>query len=589
MANQPNYAPRELQGPFAKQLSAGANVSRAPYEAQHGFTGWEGGVGAGLGVFSKFLEGVGQGRMLRALSEERNKMELLQRYNTQFNAVMQNPEILPEDKARFSQKFTAAMIPTTKAAMEAGATPEQKKKGGFLHTMGQVLNSLAGGEINSPKYDLNAINSVMAEFSNLGTDPSTTVSGRVGQAKQGINAFITDFTAQNEGRMPTPQQLGANPVVREYLGILHRYDPHATQYVNDLQQSLSKSSEEQTGLQSARNRLLQSRGTYNLQQAPPGAVGVPTALQAKLTGNAPPPTSFQADVDQLGNTPPPAVSTAPPPAQPMPQTDTIVAGKDGFAVFNADAKDSSVYVGGKKLATREFPGNEFFQPGQYVAVGNTLHKLPENSYSLDAPPATIHTEVDENGNLMQIVKDGEKSKAIPVLKYKPDGELELDAKGNPQVMKGLNKVTKSLYTDNDLNVWQIGQDGSVKQMMNPGDPTGKTPLKGRNPSRSIKDNTEAFANQYRLVKNHEATTVRVMMRNIDNIKNQIQDPMKSLSPKDIADRQKDIKNYEDQIALAHQTASDTIDFLKKSFKMDADDAANTIPGGDDFGGFHPEK
>lgn len=207
MANEQNpYGPAQLQGPFTDAINP--NVVSQPHQSPLQFNGYDTKTGAILGIASKVLAGIGQGRAQRALSKEKEQATKLQNYTATAQWIMANPDIDPAQKAKFGQDFQAALLPMVAGAAKDSGADKHPVGGAFLN----ILKGVAGGDIKSPKYDFKGIDTVMANYAHLGKTPDTTVSGQQNAAISGLQQAIKQTATQIEkrGQRATPEEIVRN-------------------------------------------------------------------------------------------------------------------------------------------------------------------------------------------------------------------------------------------------------------------------------------------------------------------------------------------------------------------------------------------
>lgn len=259
------YAPTKLEGPFADAIDP--TIVSAPHQSQQGFSGWAGKTGNLLGVADKFLAGLGQGRMMAALANEKEKAKTTSAMMGVYQELVNDPRVDDVTKATFGQKFQQTLF-------SEAATDIKKTKGQhpILDAMGHIITGMAGGEVKKSKQDPKAMQSLMGEMAAARVEAAKKAAASGASGEPLLNAISKEIQgAQASGKGVNHGDITAN-MLAKYPQLISDYDRRfgkdsGVKFINDTTQRLAAPPQEAKLTPSSNARRMPLNASANRRAA----------------------------------------------------------------------------------------------------------------------------------------------------------------------------------------------------------------------------------------------------------------------------------------------------------------------------------
>jgi hypothetical protein len=395
------YGPKALTGPFADAIDP--TIVSAPHQSNTPFSGYAGKTGNLLGIADRFLAGLGQGRMMAALSAEKEKAKTTSAMMGVYQELQNDPHVDDVTKAQFGQKFQQTLF--SDAAQDIKKTKGQHP---ILDAMGHIITGLAGGDVKKSKQDPKAMQSLMGEMaaarveaakkyqSTQANDPILGVIAQTVDALRKSNQPVNKQTLA-EAVQTSPEGRAALAQVDKQFGDgagLKRFNEATQHYANPPEQQ--RLSPEQEDFIKAGNDLDKR---FGLQPQPPGASQQAQPQTQTPSAQPAPPGAPQASrAPGIPTTLDPAVGTAPAAAQPQPPGAPPTQSSPGLA---APAKPDQ----GKPTTTAELYQNVpgLIEAGNINLINRPVVKNPDGTSST---VRTMTIEEEGHGVLLPTIING---------------------------------------------------------------------------------------------------------------------------------------------------------------------------------------
>lgn len=382
------------EGPFNEYLdpTATPNVQSEPHQSPQRFSGMEGATGKVLGIASKFLEGLGRGRMVKALSDEKAKTDKVQRYMAWGQSILNDPNITDEAREQFKSEWTKGLLTET-----AGAVKQSEKHHPLIGAVGKVIEGLSGGQVKPSKYDLKAMDEVMTKYADITVNPAFSHQGQatgvIGQVNNIIDGTLKK--AKEDGKTVTKDMIDS-AIPGELRTQADKYRVNINKYIEERTKAYASPTAPQQPKQltpaeqaqkDAADKLAASRKNQPQPPPPPGTqVPVPgqsvdTPLRQKM-GAQPPQTMEQPQ--------------PPPPSTPKLSPEE----RDYASAYKLMTKPKEVKVDGKVRQVSYVAGGNGIQSGfvdpdsgEYISNNRISEVRPEKNQ----PQTSYKVAVDSKG------------------------------------------------------------------------------------------------------------------------------------------------------------------------------------------------
>lgn len=302
----PLINPVALQGPFAQVLTEPA------YREPQRFSGSEGVTGSLLGLASKFLEGVSQGRLRKFQMEENKKGQALTAANAVLQMMRANQDIPRQTLRDIESDYSKAMAGTVSQELNAHKPDVKTPGGAVLNVLKHIVGGLAGPVPKGADVNTDALYSMINRASGALKNPEVSNS-RMNAKSFGEMQSIRAQLGKSPDAPLTTDDLEANPEFqRHFNDILERSGPEqAARYHAMATAALPRKFSREWII--AQDDMRQAREDAAARVASPPPTGAPPPVSSSMMMAQPPATEQQPSARPQGSPQQvyPATSTPP--------------------------------------------------------------------------------------------------------------------------------------------------------------------------------------------------------------------------------------------------------------------------------------
>lgn len=200
------------------------------YQSKQQFSGLGGGTEAGLGIASKFLEGLSRGRIAKYAEQESKKQRALGVVQNFVQNQLSNPDLTDEYKTGLKTKYLALIgnaaqeqLRPDKGAAKSGSGQGKVEHAGDIAR--NILVGLTGGEFKGDALNPEALLDLMHTESDAAGRPQNLKRTAIDQAQDSFLQEAGTFTKQ-KGRAPWRTEISTLPSFDNLSRVIGRmYQP----------------------------------------------------------------------------------------------------------------------------------------------------------------------------------------------------------------------------------------------------------------------------------------------------------------------------------------------------------------------------